>query len=62
MNLTFVGTYLDKEFIGRYSATLFMDGRSVRIVILTFPTGKEKSPNDVHIPIFFKERSAIITP
>ena len=30
--------------------------------ILTFPTGKEKSQNDVHIPIFFKERSAIITP
>ena len=33
MNLTFVGTYLDKEFITRYSATLFMDGRSVRIVV-----------------------------
>ena len=29
--------------------------------ILTFPTGKEKSPNDVHVPIFFKERSVIIT-
>ena len=37
MNLTFVGTYLDKEFIARYSATLFMDGRSV--IVATRLTG-----------------------
>ena len=33
MNLAFVSTYLDKEFVTRYSATLFMDGRSVWIVV-----------------------------
>ena len=33
MNLAFVSTYLDKEFVTRYSATLLTDGRSVWIVV-----------------------------
>ncbi len=42
--------------------SIFRFGHKKRGLFQCPPTGKEKSPNDVHIPIFFKERSAIITP